>query len=193
MIDKIKPTIAIGAEMRLIFSETESIECAWIFFGDLNGYEILIAQPVDNQDFCGKSAHWRPYISFRFTLRLEKPITSSTAEQHEKDDDDYPFTLAPINQLLPYFFRRGEIAFRYDGESEKETRSVETTSAPCHGENQALSFGEHVHLGDIVEKDDFVFVCVNDGVMPSQGMTFTREIKGYTAYLQHLLRKSFRG
>jgi len=93
MIDKIKPTIAIGAEVRLIFSETESIECAWIFFGDLNGYEILIAQPVDNQDFCRKSAHWRPRISFTF----------------------YPASST------------GRDCFRYDGESEEETRSVETT------------------------------------------------------------------
>jgi hypothetical protein len=32
-----------------------------------------------------------------------------------------------MNQLLPYFFRPGEIAFRYDGESEEGTRSVEIT------------------------------------------------------------------
>jgi len=81
MIDKIKPTIAIRSKMRLIFSETESIECAWVCFGtDLNDYEILIAQPVNNQDFCGKSFHWRPFLSFSFTLRLEKPITSSPGE-----------------------------------------------------------------------------------------------------------------
>ena len=43
MVGKIKPTIAIGTEVRLIFSEIESIECAWIFFvPDLNGYEILV-------------------------------------------------------------------------------------------------------------------------------------------------------
>jgi hypothetical protein len=40
----------------------------------------LIAQPVNNQDFCGKSFHWRPFLSFSFTLRLEKPITSSPGE-----------------------------------------------------------------------------------------------------------------
>jgi hypothetical protein len=108
MIDKIKPTIAIGAEVRLIFSETESIECAWIFFGDLNGYEILIAQPVDNQDFCGKSAHWRPCISFRFTLRLEKPITSSTAEQHEEDDDKS----RPDESASPILFSMGRDCFQ---------------------------------------------------------------------------------
>jgi hypothetical protein len=39
---------------------------------------------------------------------------------------------------------------------------------------KALSFREHVYLGDIVVKDDFVFVCVNDGVMPSQGELFSR-------------------
>jgi hypothetical protein len=44
MIGKIKPTIPIGTEMWLIFSEAESIECAWEFFGpDLNGYQVLIA------------------------------------------------------------------------------------------------------------------------------------------------------
>jgi hypothetical protein len=109
MIDKIKPTIAIRSKMRLIFSETESIECGWVCFGtDLNDYEILIAQPVNDQDFCGKSFHWRP--------------------------------VSPqMNQLFPYFSRRVKIAFRYDGESEEETRSVETTSAPVHthGEYQA--------------------------------------------------------
>jgi hypothetical protein len=73
MIDKIKPTIAIRSEMRLIFSETESIECACVCFGtDLNDYEILIAQSVNNQDFCGKSFHWRPFLSFSFTLRFKK-------------------------------------------------------------------------------------------------------------------------
>ena len=48
-IDKIQPTVAIRAKVRLIFSESEFIECARVFFGpDLNSYEILIAQPVDN-------------------------------------------------------------------------------------------------------------------------------------------------
>jgi hypothetical protein len=43
MIRKIKPTIAIGAEVGLIFAEIEFIKCACIFFApDLNGYEILI-------------------------------------------------------------------------------------------------------------------------------------------------------
>jgi hypothetical protein len=75
MIEKIKPTIAIRSEMRLIFTETESIECARVCFGtNLNDYEILIAQPVNNKDFCGKSCHWRPFLSLSFTLRLEKPI-----------------------------------------------------------------------------------------------------------------------
>jgi hypothetical protein len=58
MIDKIKPTIPIRAEVRLILSETKPIERAWVFFGlDLNGYEILIAQFVYKQDFGRKSGH----------------------------------------------------------------------------------------------------------------------------------------
>jgi hypothetical protein len=49
MIDKVKPPVAIGSEVRLIFSEIESIKCAWAFLGlNLNGYEMLIAQPVGN-------------------------------------------------------------------------------------------------------------------------------------------------
>ena len=47
MIGKIKPTIAIRAEVRLIFSEIEFIECTSMVFADLNGYEILIGQPID--------------------------------------------------------------------------------------------------------------------------------------------------
>jgi hypothetical protein len=43
MIGEIKPTVAIRTELRLIFSESESIECAVIFSTpDLNGYEKLI-------------------------------------------------------------------------------------------------------------------------------------------------------
>ena len=51
MIGKIKPTIAIGAEVRLIFSEIEFIECISAVFANLNGYEILIGQPIDKWDF----------------------------------------------------------------------------------------------------------------------------------------------
>jgi hypothetical protein len=47
IVRKIKPTIAIGAEVRLIFSEIEFIECTSVIFADLNGYEILISQPID--------------------------------------------------------------------------------------------------------------------------------------------------
>src|SRR3984893_5816742 len=46
-IGKIKPTIAIRAEVRLIFSEIESIECTSMVCAALNGYEILIGQPID--------------------------------------------------------------------------------------------------------------------------------------------------
>jgi hypothetical protein len=43
MIGEIKPTVAIRIELRLIFSESQSLECAVIFSTpDLNGYEKLI-------------------------------------------------------------------------------------------------------------------------------------------------------
>jgi hypothetical protein len=41
---------------RLIVSESKSIKCTRISFEDLNGYEILIVELVDYQDFCGKLA-----------------------------------------------------------------------------------------------------------------------------------------
>jgi hypothetical protein len=45
IINKIKPTVAIRNDLRLIFSESESIECAVIFSTpDLNGYEKLITR-----------------------------------------------------------------------------------------------------------------------------------------------------
>ena len=47
----------IRAETRRIVSESKSIKCTWIFFEDLNGYEILIVELVDYQDFCGKLCH----------------------------------------------------------------------------------------------------------------------------------------
>jgi hypothetical protein len=47
IVRKIKPTIAIGAEVRLIFSEIEFIECTSVVFADLDAYEILIGQPID--------------------------------------------------------------------------------------------------------------------------------------------------
>jgi hypothetical protein len=62
VIDKIKPTFAIRTKVRHFSSETEPTESASVFFGDLNGYEILIAQSVDNQDFGGKLCHERSII-----------------------------------------------------------------------------------------------------------------------------------
>ena len=47
IVRKVKPNIAIEAEVRLIFSEIEFIECTSVVFADLNGYEILIGQPID--------------------------------------------------------------------------------------------------------------------------------------------------
>jgi len=47
VVNKIKPTITIRTKVGLIFSETESIKCASMAFANLNGYEILIAQPID--------------------------------------------------------------------------------------------------------------------------------------------------
>ena len=47
IIGKIKPARSIRAVVRFIFSETEPIECDCILFArNLNGYEILIAEPV---------------------------------------------------------------------------------------------------------------------------------------------------
>ena len=59
MIGKIKPTVAIRTELRLIFSESESIECAVIFLTpDPNGYEKLITWSVNIQDFCSNRCHF---------------------------------------------------------------------------------------------------------------------------------------
>ena len=58
IINKIEPTVVIRNDVGLNFSETESIDCASNFFGfDSNGYEKLIAKPVDNQHFCGNGGH----------------------------------------------------------------------------------------------------------------------------------------
>jgi hypothetical protein len=58
IINKIEPTVVIRNDLGLNFSETESIDCAFNFFGfDSNGYEKLIAKPVDKQDFCGNRGH----------------------------------------------------------------------------------------------------------------------------------------
>jgi hypothetical protein len=62
VINKVQPTVPIRAEARPIVSESKSIERRWMFFGDLNGYEILIAQSVDNEDFGGKLCHERSII-----------------------------------------------------------------------------------------------------------------------------------
>ena len=63
MIRKIKPTIAIGAEVGLIFAEIEFIKCACIFFApDLNGYEIFVVQLVDIQHLCGDRSHLRRFL-----------------------------------------------------------------------------------------------------------------------------------
>ncbi len=47
MIGKIKPTIAISAEVRLFFPEIEFIEFTSVVFANLHGYEILTGQPID--------------------------------------------------------------------------------------------------------------------------------------------------
>ena len=48
MIGKIKPTIAIRAEVRLFFPEIQLIEFASVVFANLHGYEILIGQSIDD-------------------------------------------------------------------------------------------------------------------------------------------------
>jgi hypothetical protein len=47
MIGKIKPTIAIRAEVRLFFPEMELVEFTSAAFANLHGYNILISQPID--------------------------------------------------------------------------------------------------------------------------------------------------
>jgi hypothetical protein len=46
MIGKIKPTIAIRAEVRPLFPEIEFIECTSVFFANLYGYEIRSRQKL---------------------------------------------------------------------------------------------------------------------------------------------------
>ena len=61
-------------ELRLIFSESESIECAVIFSTpDLNGYEKLITEPVDIQDFCWNGGRFHDYLPL---TSLESGIVS---------------------------------------------------------------------------------------------------------------------
>src|ERR1700722_8032229 len=45
--------------MGLVFAEIELVKGARVFLGpNLNGDEILIAEPVNEQDFCGNEGHW---------------------------------------------------------------------------------------------------------------------------------------
>ena len=48
MIGKIKPTVAIRAEVRLFFSEIEFIEFTSVLFANLHGDEILVGQFIDD-------------------------------------------------------------------------------------------------------------------------------------------------
>jgi hypothetical protein len=48
MMGKIKPTIAIRAEARLLFSKIEFVEFTSVVFANLHGYDILIGQPIDD-------------------------------------------------------------------------------------------------------------------------------------------------
>jgi hypothetical protein len=58
MIGKIKPTITIGAEVQLIFSEFEFIECTSLILANLNGYEILIGNLSTIRTFAGSRVIW---------------------------------------------------------------------------------------------------------------------------------------
>jgi len=63
VINKIKPTVAIRNDVRFIFSEAQAIGGAFIVFGsDSNGYEKLIAKPVDSQDFCENRDHFHHFL-----------------------------------------------------------------------------------------------------------------------------------
>jgi hypothetical protein len=61
--DKIKATIAIPAEARLVFSKLKSIEfSSKIIAANLNGYEILVVQLVHIQDLCGNRSHFCHFL-----------------------------------------------------------------------------------------------------------------------------------
>ena len=61
--NKIKPTIAIPTEARLVFSKLKSIEfSSKIIAANLNGYEILVIQLVHIQDLCGNRGHFCHFL-----------------------------------------------------------------------------------------------------------------------------------
>jgi hypothetical protein len=61
--NKIKPTIAIPTEARLVFSKLKSVEfSSKIIAANLNGYEIFVIQLVHIQDLCGISSHFCHFL-----------------------------------------------------------------------------------------------------------------------------------
>jgi hypothetical protein len=87
--NKIKPTIPIPTEARLVFSKLKSIEFSGkIISANLNGYEIFVVQLVHIQDPCGNGSHFSPFCGM---------------------------SLVPLIQLLPYSFGQICLASRYGG------------------------------------------------------------------------------
>jgi hypothetical protein len=61
--DKIKPTIVIPTEARLVLPKLKFIEFSCkIIAANLNGYEIFIVQLVDVQDLCGDRSHFCHFL-----------------------------------------------------------------------------------------------------------------------------------
>jgi hypothetical protein len=82
VIEKVKPTIVVPPEVRLILSEAESLEVARIFLlTKENGDQILITEPIDIHDSRGNWSHLLLFLS-------------------------QVMNVPSLNQLLPYFFRR---------------------------------------------------------------------------------------
>jgi hypothetical protein len=61
--NKVKPTIVIPTEVRLVFPKLESIEFSVIVFAtDLNGYQVPTVQLVDTQNLCGDTSHFCHFL-----------------------------------------------------------------------------------------------------------------------------------
>ena len=94
--NKIKPTMPIPTDARLVFSKLKSTEfSSEIIAANLNGYEILVIQLVHIQDLCGNSSH------FCHFLRNE--------------------SLVPLPRFFPYSFRKIGVASGYGEGCLKQT------------------------------------------------------------------------
>jgi len=95
--NKIKPTMAIPTEARLVFSKLKSIEfSSKIMAANLNGYEIFVIQLVHIQDLCGDESHFCHFSEM---------------------------SLDPLNRLFLYSFRLIGLASGYGGAVDALPRS----------------------------------------------------------------------